>query len=134
MDATKITKNSNWTYSLTLPSGANAFSITKVNIDVKIAESKSRTVDGVVVRYKNNESGYKLNLVDSRDAMLSVTLTGTDKNIKNITADDINLFIDLANVSVGKNQELPLVIEGKNGLVHYTIADGRTNLAVHVIE
>lgn len=134
LDATKITKNSNWTYSLTLPSGVNSFSITKVNIDVKIAESLSRTVDGVVVRYKNNAAGYKLNLVDSRDAMLSVTVTGTEKNIKNITADDINLYIDLANITSGTNQDLPIVIEGKVGLVNYAIADGRTSLAVSVVE
>jgi YbbR domain-containing protein len=134
LDATKITKNSNWTYSLTLPSGVNSFSITKVNIDVKIAESMSRTVDGVVVRYKNNAAGYKLNLVDSRDAMLSVTVTGTEKNIKNITADDINLYIDLADITPGTNQDLPIVIGGKVGLVNYAIADGRTSLAVSVVE
>ena len=59
---------------------------------------------------------------------------GTEKNIKNITADDINLYIDLANISVGMNQELPIIIESTNDLVSYYVVDGRISLAVHVVE
>ena len=133
LDATKITKNSNWTYTLTMPSGVNSLSVTKVNIDVKIAEATSRTIDGVYTRYRNNTAGYRLDF-DERDTMLSVVVKGTEKNIKNLTADDIQLYVDLQNVTLGNNQELTIYIEGTSDLVSYAVADGRTTLRVSVLE
>ncbi|MDD6467547.1 MAG: CdaR family protein, partial [Erysipelotrichaceae bacterium] len=133
LDASKITKDSNWTYTLTVPSGVNSLSTTKVNIDVKIGKMTSRTIDGIVVNAQNNKNGYKIDY-DKRDEMLSVTVSGTEKNISKITAEDIYIYVDLADVVIGSNQEVPIYISGTNRLVNYALSDGRTHIIVSAVK
>lgn len=133
LDATKITKDSNWTYTLNVPSGVNSLSTTKVNIDVKIGKRVTRTIDGVIVNAQNNKNGYKIDY-DKRDEMLSVTVSGTEKNISKITAEDIYIYVDLIDVVIGNNQEVPIYISGTNRLVQYSLADGRTHIIVSAVK
>lgn len=134
IDATKINKDSSWTYAIDLPGGVNALSVTKVNIQVQIDQAVTRVIASVPVQYTNNTSGYRLVLEDPADATQSVTVKGTASNVDSLTADDITVNVDLAGVEPGTGLSLPLTVSGDNSLVQYTITSGKTTIRCDVEE
>jgi YbbR domain-containing protein len=62
---------------------------------------------------------------------MSVKVYGTQRNIDEIKAEDIIISIDLANLTTGQ-QHAPLIVTGKNNIVTYEIADGRTYVEVEI--
>ncbi len=134
IDATKINKDSSWTYAINLPSGVNALSVTKINIEVKIAQAQTKVIASIPVLYRNNVNGYHLSGVSDADTHQSVTVTGTANNLAKVTADNIQVYVDMAGVSIGNDVSLPITVEGDNTLVTYTLTNGITNLKANVVE
>ena len=134
IDATKINKDSSWTYAISLPSGVNSLSVTKVNIDVKIAEAKTKVIGAVPVEYRNNTNNYHLEGISAEDTFQSITVIGTDANIADITANNIKVYVDMTGVEPGKDVVLPIIVVGENDLVKYTLTSGATTMTADVVE
>jgi len=132
LDVSTISKDTTLSTALSLPSGVKSMSVTKVNMVIKVGESVSKTISNVPTLWKNNDNKYKFAVVDSADAYMDVTVTGTAANIATVTVDSITVYIDIANVSVG-TQEVPLYVSGTNSLVKYAIADGRQYVQIQVV-
>ena len=106
LDVSSITKNTDISTTLTMPSGVMKMDITKVNMKITIDKVTSKVISGVKVAWENVDSKYKPKLVNDSDALVNVIVTGTLKNIETITVDDIFVTIDLSDVVVGV-QEVP---------------------------
>jgi len=130
-DATTITRDSNGTYPITLPSGVTKVSVSKVNISIKVGKPITKVFDGILISYLNNDDGYRFSTTENK---ISVTVTGTKNNIDRINPADIKVYIDVLNAKAGNNQQFPLVVVGSNNLVSYKITDGRDTLTVNVVE
>lgn len=120
LDMSTITKDSTLVRPITLPTGVNSSSTNQVTMDVVLKEAITKTVDGVTINYRNNTNNYRFG-ADNSVVSVSVEVTGTEKNIQDITADDIVVYFDMANAVLGP-QEFPLVVEQPvNTFVKYTL-------------
>ncbi|MGI6509099.1 MAG: YbbR-like domain-containing protein [Erysipelotrichaceae bacterium] len=133
LDVSSITKNTDISTTLTMPSGVMKMDITKVNMKITIDKVTSKVITGVKVAWENVDPKYKPKLVNDSDALVNVIVTGTLRNIEAITSEDIFVTIDLSNVVVGV-QEVPIVVYGENIFVTYAIEDGRKYVQVEISE
>lgn len=133
LDVSGIAKNTTVSTALTVPSGANSISVTKVNMEVSVAPTVSKTIEGVKLMWVNNQSSYKFSPTNADDATLKVTVTGTETNVNKISANDISVNIDLTGIKPGV-QEIDVKVVGNNNYLKYSLADGRKTIEIQVVE
>ncbi len=121
-DASQLKSDSRIYQAITMPTGVKQLSVTKVNMEIKLDDEVSRIIDDLPISRKNYFLNKKASFSFYR---ASVEVHGTQTNIDKITADDINVFIDLSNVQVGLGQEVPIQITPRNDLlVRFTPVTG----------
>lgn len=122
LNASTITKDSTIMRPITLPAGVNSSNINQITVSIKLGEGSTRTIDGVKINYRNNVNNYKASTSDNKTTT-SVTVFGTEANIESITADDINVYVDMKDAKPGI-QEFPLEVEQPvGGLVRYSLTE-----------
>ena len=130
IDATKLTASSEFAQNIELPSGIRKASISKVNMKINLKQAETRVIDNIPIVVINNIHNYKYTLTNNDDALISVTIIGTENNIKDITAENIGrIYIDMQDVDLG-GQEVPIYIEGNNNLVKYVLEKSSIDLTV----
>ena len=131
INATTLTGNKSLVAEITLPSGVKKSSVTRVNMQITVAAGVTKTLENITIDYHNNDKGYRFTLTDNSTAYAKVTLFGTQKNVDSITAENISIYIDMANVTLGV-QTVPLYVSGSNNLVSYTLE--RQTISINVIK
>lgn len=129
LDASTITKDTTVLRPLVLPDGVSSASINQVNITVTLGDLTTKTVDNVPITYINNTNNYKATQPDNITTT-SVIVSGTSDNIADIDADDITVYIDMADASPGLQEFTLQVEEPANGLVRYTLVEDTYELNV----
>ncbi len=129
IDATTITENSSYTAPITVPSGVNKASVSRVILSVTLGEKMSREILNIPINVYNNTNGYKFSLGEQEDAVANVIVYGTSSNIDSLTTEDIDVFFSMQNIQPGR-QEIQLSITGKNPLVKYEIVQPIITLTV----
>ncbi len=129
LDAKSLTKDSTVVRPIVLPSGVSSASVTQVTMNVTLGDAVSKTIDNVPINVINNTNHYKASQPDNITTA-SVTVTGTQSNIDQITADDINVYIDMKDAQPGLQTFRLQVDQPDNGLVKYTLIDTEYELNV----
>ena len=80
-----------------------------VNLGVKLAAAEIKVFENIPIVYRNNTKGYGASNVDLTS--VNVTVIGSADNIANITADDIVVYIDVAECNEPGSYSLPLHVE-----------------------
>lgn len=130
LDASTITKDGTILRPITLPEGISSASINQVSLTVKLGEKTTKTVDGVKINYINNTAGYTATQKDN-ETTTSVTVSGTAANIASVTADDINVYIDLKDAQPGTQTFKLQVDQPESGLVRYELPDDEYELTIN---
>lgn len=121
LDASTISKDGVVLRPITLPSGVTQSSINQVNLDITLAQSSSKVIEGVAINYRNNTNGYRIS-AEGYQSNVAVTVYGTQTNIDQISADQISAYIDFTNVEPGVN-ELAIQLETpSNSYVKYELS------------
>ncbi len=130
LNASSLTKDvSTVLRPITLPTGVNSSNINQVTMTVTLGEGVSKTIDGVKINYKNNVNNYKASQPDNKTTT-SITVFGTQANVDAITADDINVYVDMKDAQPGV-QDFPLQVDQpSNGLVTYSLNESTYTLNV----
>lgn len=134
LDISSITKDTIISMALNLPSGVNKMDITKINMEITIGKVTTKVIENVPVKYINYNTNLKFAVVDEKDVTMNVIVSGTEKNINSIKAEDIDVCIDLANVTTVGIQSVPLIVSGKNTFVTYQLQDNRSFIEIQVKE
>ncbi|MBO7703971.1 MAG: hypothetical protein J6S26_05975 [Solobacterium sp.] len=130
LNASTITKDSTIMRPITLPTGVNSSNINQITMSITLGEGATRTIDGVKINYRNNVNNYKASPNAENKTTTSVTVFGTENNIRDITADDINVYVDMKDAKPGI-QEFPLEVEQPSGgLVRYSLTEPTYELNV----
>ncbi len=117
-DASQLTSDSRLYKGINLPTGVKQLSVTKINMEIKLGEAVTRIIEDVPLNYRNYTLGKRASASLSK---VDVEITGTQSNVDLITADDIYAYIDLQNLEVGENQEIPIQItQNSASLVKFT--------------
>jgi hypothetical protein len=83
-------------------------SINTVAVDIDLTAMKSKTVTITDFEIKGLDSGYSGEVTTSS---IKIKVYGTEKQIKNLTKDNISAVVDLTNTKVsGGSKEMPLTI------------------------
>lgn len=133
VDVSSITKNTKLATDVKTPSGVTSISVTKVNMEIVIGEKTSKTIENVLVTYTNLDPKYKFKVVNTDEATLNVVVYGTENNLANLTADDFQLVMDLADVTVGM-QQAPLTLTCDNDYITCMIANNKKYIDIEVTE
>ena len=129
LDASSITKDSTILRPVTLPAGVSSSSVSQVTLSVRLGERTNRTISDVPITYRNNTNNYRATQAENKTTT-SVTVYGTENNIKDITADDITVYIDMQNAQPGSSVFALQVEQPTDGLVRYELDETEYQLNI----
>lgn len=130
--ASSLTGDTKSVHNISLPSGVRHGTVSKVNMEVKLADGISKKFDKVPINWRYNVNGYKMSPVNKDDVYTSIEVFGTEENLKDFTVDNVWVYIDMRNVEVGDNQEGKLYIESSSPLLD--IRSSKESIIFNVIE
>ena len=127
-DMSTVTENANLEIILpiTLPNGVNASEVSVVNVKVTLATIENKVVEDVPLNAINNVNNLGISEIDFKD--IDVTVSGSEKNINAVEADDINVYFEMPEEA--GTYDLPLLIEAKD---HPYVNLKIDNPTVHVV-
>ncbi|WP_430789173.1 CdaR family protein [Virgibacillus flavescens] len=104
-----ITESQTIKAKLALPDGARVPSTE--TIEVKVELERKRTIKDITVDVENLNDGQEVSFIEPDDATMSVTVAGSEKDISDLTAEDIQLTADVEGLEEGEHQ-VPIIIQG----------------------
>jgi len=130
LNASSLTKDTSTILRpITLPTGVNSSNINQITMTVTLGDGVSKTIDGIKISYKNNVNNYKASQPDNKTTT-SVTVFGTQDNVDKVTADSINVYVDMKDAQPGL-QSFPLQVDQPaGGLVKYSLTESTYSLNV----
>ncbi len=129
-DASTLTGSTTVTAPVTLPEGVSGSDVSLVTLNITLADRASKTLENVAINYRNNNNNYAATVLDNQ-THVDVTVTGTQRNIDAISANDIFVFIDLESLMPG-TYDLPLEYElsTTNSLVSFSLNQLTLNITL----
>ena len=131
LDATKLTSDTKMYQTITLPTGVRQINPARVNMDIKLGDAVSKTIDNVAINAINNTNRYNVQTKDDQIAV-SVTVYGTQANVDKITAGDIYVYFDMKDLQPGEQEVTLQVNQDAGTYVKYTLQ--QASLTVNVTD
>ena len=122
VDASTITQDTTLVRPITLPTGVNSSNVSQINLDVKLGEGVTKTIDNVAIYFKNNNNNYEFMPVDNKSTT-SVNVFGTQNNVDAITADDISVYFDMTDAIPGIQEFTLTIDQSPSSLVTYSLVE-----------
>ncbi len=129
LDASSLTKDSTILRPIVLPAGVSTASTSQVTMNVTLADVEEKTIEDVPINVINNNKHYKASQPDNITTT-SVVVKGTKNNIDEISADDINVYIDMKDVQPGLQTFALQIEQPTNGIVTYSLNQAEYELNV----
>lgn len=120
------------THNITLPAGVKHGSVSKVSIDVKLADMVEKVYEDVEIVYRSNIHGYKIKASSEADFTTSLTVRGTQTNIDKFDPSDVIVYVNMRNIVIGNKQELKLYLDEQLPLLN--IKTNKESIIVDIIE
>lgn len=114
-----LSKNNEYNVNLSLPSGIRDMSTKSVVVKVSLADVTEKTITNVNIATKNLESGLTAQAASKEDSVASIIVKGTKSNIKDISIENINAYVDLQGLGKGTHK-VPVQVTGDDVKVSYT--------------
>ncbi len=92
--------------------------VKNISISITLGEKKSQEIKNIPITTLNNDSSYKIEIVDENDRMSDIQVYGTQKQLDGLVLESIRLYPDLSNIVVGE-QVVPIQVEKPNTLEVY---------------
>ena len=108
-----------YTKTIKKPTGIREISSKTVTAEISIDDEASTEVSGVRLSYINLGSNYTVQATESSTTEIPVTLKGVKSVIENITATDIEAYVDLKDLGVGEH-EVDVKVKGNDPKVNYS--------------
>ena len=131
LDATKLTSDTKMYQTITLPTGVRQINPARVNMDIKLGDAVSKTIDNVAINAINNTNRYNVQTKDDQIAV-TVTVYGTQANVDKITAGDIYVYFDMKDLQPGEQEVTLQVNQDAGTYVKYTLQ--QASLTVNVTD
>ena len=129
LDASALTKDATVLRPVSLPSGVSSVSVSQITMNVTLGKSTTKTIESVPIHVKNNVNHYKASQPDNITTV-SVEVSGTEDNIAAVSADMINVYIDMKDATPGLQTFELKVEQPTNGLVSYKLKESTYSLNV----
>lgn len=118
IDVNGLKEDKEYKIELVKPVGVSSLSVNNVTVNVSLGEIASKDIPDVVITPINlDENKYKAQ-VDASGAIVTVNVKGVQNVIDDITAADINAYVDLSGLTEGEH-EIDVTAEGTDSRVTY---------------
>ena len=119
IDVSDIKGSKKYTKTIKKPTGIRKISSKTVTVEISIDDEASTEVSGVRLSYINLGSNYTVQATESSTTEIPVILKGVKSVIENITATDIEAYVDLKDLGVGEH-EVEVKVKGNDSKITYT--------------
>lgn len=114
-----ISKETEYTINLSLPSGVRDISVKSVIAKVTLADVKEKTIKNVNIATKNLENGLTAQAASKQDSVASVIVKGSASNIKEASVENIQAFVNLQGLGKGTHK-VKVEVTGEDSKLTYT--------------
>lgn len=112
------------------PVGVRSMSVSNVTIKVQMATSTDRDIPNVKIDAINYDSSkYNVQGKTQNDLVVTVNAKGVASVINQVTANDINAYIDLSGYTPGE-YEVEVIVEGNDPKVSYVSKTKKVNIII----
>lgn len=130
VDASTLTKDTKIVQPISLPSKVLSSNITKVNLEIKLADKEEKVMNDIPILFENYDNNFALKVLNDQ-TNVSVKVYGTKNNIDEIQKSDINVYFDLKNLTEG-SYDLPLQIsKSPNPYVTFVLQQKTINVTLN---
>ena len=119
IDVNNLKSNKDYTVTIKKPSGIREISEKVVTAKVELDDEATTELSGVKLRYINLGSNYTVQATSESSTEVTVILRGVESIIKNISATDVEAYVDLDNLGVGE-QKVKITATGNDSRVIYS--------------
>lgn len=130
LPVSNITSDRTLEMPITLPQGVTQASLSSVSVSVTVGERASTTFSDVQVRLINQEAEIDGMQVTLDPRTVSVTVSGSEEMLQNITKEDIMVTADLKGITAAGERQLTLSVSGPNRLVEYQLETSEITVTV----
>lgn len=130
LPVSNITSDRTLEMPITLPQGVTQASLSSVSVSVTVGERASTTFSDVQVRLINQEAEIDGMQVTLDPRTVSVTVSGSEEMLQNITKEDIMVTADLKGITAAGERQLTLSVSGSNRLVEYQLETSEITVTV----
>ena len=130
LPVSNITSDRTLEMPITLPQGVTQASLSSVSVSVTVGERTSATFSDVQVRLINQEAEIDGMPITLDPRTVSVTVSGSEEMLQNITKEDIMVTADLKGITAAGERQLTLSVSGPNRLVEYQLDTSEITVTV----
>lgn len=109
IDLSELTKSGTIKVGLALPDRVLPSDVNEIEVEIQLEQTK--TIDEVPIEVDNLADGYNLRFIEPNESQLSITVTGNEQDVRDLSAEDFRIAIDATGLETGRNT-VPLEIEG----------------------
>src|SRR5699024_2978882 len=106
IDLSDIRESGTVDIDLAVPDGAR---VEEETIEVSIELEQTTVIEDVPIDVENVESGLDVSFINPSQSSLDITITGNEKDIRDLTEDDFRLVVDVKGLGEGEH-EVPVSI------------------------
>lgn len=129
INAESLTADTKLKVTIPTPEGVRSMNTTTVNLDIKLKDKTTRSIEGSQIFFENNIKNYEINKPDNAPMVATVIIEGTQARLDAIDVSKIRVSLDMINISVGP-QKVKLVVEGPDSLVTYRLVSDEIDIVV----
>src|SRR5699024_3253932 len=108
IDLSEVTESGIMEIELELPEGVRTAEDNVIKVDIELEQT--RTIEDISIDVQNQD-GQDVLFIEPESSVMSITIVGNDKDIKELTSEDFQVFIDTSGLSEGIH-DVPVSIEG----------------------
>ncbi len=108
---------------INLPSGVRKASVQSVSITMTLGDMEEKTIEDVLISYRNNTNEYRITIDESELNNIDVLVQGAAEMLEEEDGSGISVYIDLTEIPEGSSGtiDMPLHVEGPNPMLQYSI-------------
>lgn len=118
IDVTDLAKNTEYKLEIPKPAGVKSMSTNNITVNISLDNVSDKDIGNVAIETRNLGNEYKVSAASSEDSFVQVNVKGVSSVIDQITADNINAYIDLQGYTEGE-YEVDVNVEGTDLRVEY---------------
>ena len=113
VDLSDITESGTVDVGLDLPDGASVPDSGAIEITVELEQT--RTFEAVPINVENIGNGQDISFTEPENQEMDITVTGSQEDVSELSADDFNILIDAEGLEAGEH-EVPITIESPDAI------------------
>ena len=109
-----------FTQTIKKPNGVRELSSNTISVDLKLGDQATTEVQGVKISYRNLDSGFLVQATQDSTTEIPVIVTGVESVIKNVSASDVEAYVDLKNITSEGEVTVEVNTTGSDNRVKYS--------------